>query len=877
MAAASAPFPSYGATSSPPASASAFHLDDDSDRTLANTPLRPKSTSSLNNDDDSDGYGYGSRHVYNDFQTERSPLIPAADAGLQTPSDPAVGARTDHERGKQRQHFPLALLMALGLLCSLMVLILFLGFFLPEAAQKYAKEAAQVQLSSLSVDSFTANAVRVRVQARVAIDAARVDAPLSRRLGILVGSVARKIRIGSSEATLYLPDYPDGLLGTASFPDFSINLGNGQLTDIDIICEVVPGSIDGIKPALGDYLAGQIHSLRVQVESDVPLSSGIIALGTHKIVEEVILKDIPGLPTAELSRLNLAEVELPEQKALGANVTVSVNNGYPINLEVPALSFSVLLLSCDQQFVEVAVARTSAIEIRPYEPIVADVKGLIKSIPFALIETCPGTGTSPLDDLLGQYVRGHSATAYIRGLPSDDKDSGVPAWLEEFLTSVTIPVPFPGGHAFKDIVKSFSLRDVDFQFPEPSADPDGPDSPPIISATVQAIIQLPQEVNALLDVSKILANADILYHGKKLGEFHVPNWAPATTIQHQKQHELEIIARVERVPLNVTDAEVLSEVVRKIYFGGGGGVKLQAVGTADVNVKLASLGAFVIRGIPAQGDIVVKGGNFTLDDIHPRPKGITVLSSTKRSVKLRANVMFHNPTNYTATVPYFNIAFMKNGTVLGNGTVRNLVVGLGRNHAMVEAFWAPSDGGDTARATGVRLLNKYVSGKNTSLTVRAHGKSLPALPELSKALGSLEIDIPLPSIPSDNDPDSPNNHHFVQSATLHVSSSTGTFVLRNPLAKDTIFLSNLTGVAFHNGTILGTLNYTYQFAIPPGISETPKLPVEWSLDGVGYDIVRKAIWGVLDIDAKAQCNIKLGNWEEKLSFEGSGIGAHVKL
>ncbi|KAF3924313.1 hypothetical protein ABW21_db0207889 [Orbilia brochopaga] len=606
MATASAPFPSYGATSPTPASASAPYHDDDSDQTLANTPLRPKSASSLNiaADDDSDG----GRHVYSDFQTERSPLIPSLGASRRTPSEPGSGTRTDHERGKSRQRSPLALLIALGLLCSLMVLILLLGFLLPEAAQEYAKQAAEVQFQSLSVDSFAANAVRIRIQARVAIDATRVNTPLSRGVGILVGSVARKIRIGSSEATLYLPDYPDGVLGTASFPDFAINLGNGQVTDIDLICDVVPGSIDGIKPALGDYLAGQIHSLRVQVESDVPLSSGIIALGTHKIIEEVILKDIPALPTVELSRLNLAEVELPEQKALGANITVSVKNDYPINLKVPALSFSVLLRSCDQQFVEVAVARTSAIDIHPYKPVVADMKGLIKSIPFALIETCPGTGTSPLDDLLGQYVRGHTATAYIRGLPSDDNDSGVPAWLEEFLTSVTIPVPFPGGNAFKDIVKSFSLNDVDFHFPEPSADPDAPDLPPIISATVQAIIRLPQEVNALLDVSKILANADILYHGRKLGEFHVPNWAPARTIQHHDQHELEIIARVERVPLNVTDAEVLSEVVQKIYFGGGGGVKLQAVGTADVNVKLASLGAFIIRGIPAQGDIVIKGG-----------------------------------------------------------------------------------------------------------------------------------------------------------------------------------------------------------------------------------------------------------------------------
>ncbi|RVD80257.1 uncharacterized protein DFL_008158 [Arthrobotrys flagrans] len=870
MTASSPPFPSYGATS--PVLPTPCH--DDSDQTLANTPLLGTSDVSIQADDDC-------REI-SPQPTERTLLILPTVNRRGSDGSLASSARSDHERIKRSPKSPRILIITLVSLCFATLSILLLGFMLPEAVQEYAKKAADVKLDSLSVDSFTEDGIRVRIQGRVVLDAERVKGVLLRNMGVLVGSVARKVKIGSSKALLYLPDYPEGVLGAASYPELVVNLRNGQATDIDILCDLKPASLEGVKPAIDDYLSGKIHVLRVQVESDMPLTSGILPLGTHRVIQEVVLKDIPSLPALKLSRLNLAEVHLPEQTALGANVTVDVENKYPINFTIPPLGFSVLLRSCDQEFIEVAVARTSAVDIQPFRPIAVDVAGIIRSIPFALIEVCPGTGTSPLDDLLGQYVHGRTATAYVRGLPSDEQDPGLPAWLEELLGSVTLPVPVPAGNALKDILKSFSLNDVKFQLPDPDAEPDSPEASPRLSATVQAIVALPREMNAPLDVSKVIANADIFYKGRKLGEFHVPDWASATTVQREETHDLEVNARVENVPLKITDTDVFSEVVQKIIFGGGSGVKLQADGTADVKVGIASLGAFVIRGIPAKGDIVIKGEKHTLHDINPRPRDISILSSTKSSVRMSAKVTFTNPTNYTATIPYLNILFTKNGTILGNGTIVNAAVGLGVNQVAVEAFWAPADCGEEARAVGMALLGEYVSGGNSTITARAHERSIPSLPTLSKALESLEFTLPLPPPPLGSSPNPPDADpadppRFVQSATLHVFTSTSSFELRNPFQKDTIFISDITGVATHNGTVLGNLDYEYQIAIPPGLSETPKLPVQWTLKGVGYDILVKAAGGVLKIDAKAECNVRIGRWQERLKFYGSGIGAHVHL
>lgn len=61
------------------------------------------------------------------------------------------------------------------------------------------------------------------------------------------------------------------------------------------------------------------------------------------------------------------------------------------------------------------------------------------------------------------------------------------------------------------------------------------------------------------------------------------------------------------------------------------------------------------------------------------------------------------------------MAISKNGTILGNGTISHVDVAIGLNDVIVEAIWAPADGGSDALAVGVQLLGQYVSGSATHL------------------------------------------------------------------------------------------------------------------------------------------------------------------
>ena len=82
------------------------------------------------------------------------------------------------------------------------------------------------------------------------------------------------------------------------------------------------------------------------------------------------------------------------------------------------------------------------------------------------------------------------------------------------------------------------------------------------------------------------------------------------------------------------------------------------------------------------------------------------------ALAIEANINFTNPTNYSATVPFFDINILTNGTLLGNATVENVSVVPGRNENVhVRAKWDPlSLSGESGVKVGRELLSQYVSG-----------------------------------------------------------------------------------------------------------------------------------------------------------------------
>ena len=288
------------------------------------------------------------------------------------------------------------------------------------------------------------------------------------------------------------------------------------------------------------------------------------------------------------------------------NASMVIANPLPIDLAVPPLAFDLLLPNCapEDPPIKVAEVHTRVIAIRPKLPVEVDLGTFVRRLPDLLIQACPNSNTSPLDGLLAGYLHHGAMTVYVRGSASQSEKT--PPWLARLISSVTIPVPYVG-HRMDHLMRNFSLANVHFSLPDPFADPHSPQSQSTVSATVKVWIALPEEVGIPIDVDRVRADADIYYHHRKLGNLDLRRWQPANATRIEAHGEegpiLLVESLVEHAPLNVTDSDLFSQLVQDLIFGSKP-ITLQVKANVAVDVGTV-LGQFVIKDIPAQGNVVV--------------------------------------------------------------------------------------------------------------------------------------------------------------------------------------------------------------------------------------------------------------------------------
>lgn len=489
--------------------------------------------------------------------------------------------------------------------------------------------------------------------------------------------------------------------------------------------------------------------------------------------------DLPAFPELDVKALRFDEIGPPgHPEGMAAIASVSIMNDYPVKFDIPPLRFDVLVPNClpDQEYLFLADAKTDAAHVRPKQLVNLNITGLIQGLPQKLTTACPFSNASPLDAILADYLQGKDTTIIVRG--GTRQEAETPGWLVDLIRGTTVPLPLPG-HPFDNLIRNFSLADVHFSLPDPFAEPDTPDSQPKISAIVKVVVALPEDMNFNVDVDRVRADADVFYKGRKLGELDLHKWQKATTskIEESNQAGLLVQAKVEEAPLNITNEDAFTDLLQSLVFGGKG-VDLGIKANVDVNTNTA-LGAFVVRKIPAEGKIHVKplsGGGFS--DMSLQIGSLEILETTQSSLMLQAKANITNPSEYSARIPYININILKNDTILGNVFAKNLDIVPGRNTNIVAvAVWNPSVvSGAEGSKVGRDVLSQYISGYNTTLTLKTHKDTIPSQPALGRALSNLEIVIntpklSLPHIPGDggheDDPDqNDGGPHFIRDATV---------------------------------------------------------------------------------------------------------------
>ncbi|KAK5737386.1 hypothetical protein LTR17_006805 [Elasticomyces elasticus] len=870
--------------------------------------------------------------------TEQTPLLPpSSDAEAHTSHPPDGSARTSlltslqnptsNSKGKKRR-WPS--ILALAILCIVVICIIVFAFLAPSITESYAQQAAVFTPLELSIDSFTAQGVKARVKGQFSMDASRVEKKSIRDLGRFFTFIANQAETGESEVEVSLPEYGNLVLGTARVPGVWVSVRNGHTTLVDVAADLRPGDVGGIRRVAEDFIQGRLGQVRVLGKADVPVKSGVISLGKQRLVQEMVFagEDIPKLPAYHIGKLDVHDIDLPGGgTGMMANVSISANNSYPIDFTLPSLGFDILVPGCAEtdSLIKLADAETQETHILPHDEVVLNVTGLVHELSPNLTRNCPVDNSddkalSPLDRMVARYLHGSNNTVYIQG-SSPQPNPNTPSWLTDIISDIMVPIPLPGKAVQGHLIRNFSLTDTHFALPDPFAEPGTKAGNPRISANVKALVALPEEMNFELNVSRVRADAEIFYHGKKLGTLDLRKWQVATSSRvpadgdgkkGEKEKEKEggqlllIESTVKDAPVDITDDDVFTDVLQDLLFGGKD-VRMQIRALVDVEVG-SSIGGFVVKGLEGEGAVVVKpissppgsGGNGGVGVPHEfRPKvfGLQILDTSPTSLTLGARVNISNPTNYSASVPFMDIHILANETVIGHATAKGIEIVPGKNDNLyVEAVWDPSTlGGEEGKKVGREFLSQYISGYNTSLTLKAHEGSIPGNPGLGRALGRFGVEMPTPSLgsaprkrvpgePDDGDGDGKKKKgpHFLDDATFHLLTSTATFTLLSPLRQTILYVESINATAFYKGDSVGHIDYDLPFAVPPvgpdgeGVV-SPRLPVDWSLGSVGYEAVKGALGGRLKLAAYAEVGVRIGEWREGVWFRGGGIGASVRL
>lgn len=193
--------------------------------------------------------------------------------------------RNGFPKGRRLPRWPS--IIALSLLSLAVLLILLGGYFAPQAVQEYSTQAANFKPTKLSIESFTDKGVVARIQGEFTIDASRVGRTSIRNFGRFATYIASEAETGDAEFEANLPERDGMILGTAKIPPIKVGVQNGDITFVDVLTKVKPGSSTGLKQIASDWIDGRLGQLRVQALAEVPLKTGIINLGKQSISQSL--------------------------------------------------------------------------------------------------------------------------------------------------------------------------------------------------------------------------------------------------------------------------------------------------------------------------------------------------------------------------------------------------------------------------------------------------------------------------------------------------------------------------------------------------------------------------------------------------------------
>ncbi|CUM65694.1 uncharacterized protein PRCAT00003342001 [Priceomyces carsonii] len=667
-------------------------------------------------------------------------------------------------------------------------------------------------------------------------------------------------------------------------PEVAVDVMNRRLTEIDFISQTLIRETEMVKLwELVNNLDEQTFELEVEAEIHPWIESKLFSFGKQDIrFKKVISLDKGSIfPPIKVKNMKTYSTDFSIQ----LSTQIVLERGLTLSATFPAINWDLLILDCSGNLIELGSWATEVFDVEPKSPIVINLHGDLRSIPNPLLKRCNNTDVSIFNKYVQDYMNGDVLSVYIRA--SKYQRVKMQNWLYYLLN-----------HANYKVDALVTRRDLSITGYE------------IDALSLELPLNIPNDLlslNVNTNASIIIDNQiDIQFSISKFKHYFclldsdetilLQGWSDQFNYVHINNvlRFLKFDLLLNHVKIEVLNSESLGNILNEICNFNFSDSLYAKVELEDVELILP-IGALKLNRIDFEEmditsqldfhkpDEILKNLNVTIDEL-------LFVDSNPMQALLIIKIRITNPTNFIVDLPgeTITLGIKSNNTKVASFGFKDFFLSSEALsiQAELDLYNTPTE--LISKHTILdSLLSDYISGNIVHVDI--FNLSVLNNCELNKMLnqiGVTNIEVPILKysrqayqnnelVTQGNDTEE-HQSPFLLEAVIHLLTSEIQLTLYNPIENAELIVELYEAEAKYEDNLLGSISKREYLMIAPGIQKTPNIPIKIS-QGIGMDILRKAVNGQLYVDVEAHFLLKLDKFESMLTYNGHGLKSTIKF
>lgn len=778
----------------------------------------------------------------------------------------------------------------------LLVLVLSSFYFTSKNIEELLNQAVQPDVQSVSVLDISDAGVSVHVIGSVYVEYETIDSWFYRYVLKLAGLAIGGVTVSATDQwKVYVSgdNVPKTHVVNMLPPDIMVDLIDRRLTEIDFLAEAtfVEGQAEALAKHLLQYARDNKHD-PLALEVELVMESKVLAKWfAYKTSPLSIYNDVVLQPNDLTVPVDIDSFFANVGKD---SVTVAIavsSRPLPVLVSFGALEWDIALPDCNNEPSYLGTWESDQFAVIPNKSSKVQVRGEVDSIPGPLLEPC-SDGISPFNKFTGQLFENNTVHVFVSATKSKHNQKTLPAWMYKVLseTEVELNAPIPPPDAFAgDLVSNYTVNSLDLEVLD-TATAENDNLFLKLDASTLALLNLPfNNSGPVLEVSNVSLHLTMFDQLEDLLEVTTRGDVNASLVEAPSSEGL-ITSDARDVTVEVLDAAgvaaLINDFLNTSYVSVPDWdldldelhVQLHLLSTTLKNLKLRH------RSARSQEATEVSLVNRFFANLNTLIDQLIYVDSSDSHIEFLVDFQVSNPLNASLKVPndVIKLDFMYNDTVIGDVRVKNIAVPRTEDRIKLSARVAIRYLSEQQRGFVEDFLSHIISAAD-GLSVGLSGskgqssRNNPGLGRLLEEVHLHQVEIPQIRFPEvDAAEEEKRQSPFLVGATIHIFKLEIELTVYNPVANAEIMARILSCQASYKGETLAHMEKTELLLVPPGVYTTPGIPIQVS-QGIGADILRRALNGDLAVDVIGEIAVQIDQFHSDLLYHGSGLTAKVKL